>query len=420
MKRCNPSRWSWGLIPILLVAFIVVAGEGPKIEQELAQRSVAALEEQGYTWAQVHFLGRDGVLTGTAFSPEQRSAALETVSQIHGVSSVQDKAELLPMESPYIWLVTRSGDKLKIKGHVPTEEDHQTILGIIKATLPGLSIDDRMELASGAPPKQRWLGAISFALDQLGHLDRGSVQLTDMKLVITGIAQSEKAYKGIEETISSASLPTGLTLERYNVVPPEIDPYSWGVAYKDGTVKLSGHVPNEEMRNELLKNVAQAFSNASIEDSMSLGSGVPDGWSKAVMLAISQLARLDEGEVSVSGMDFRIEGMARDEETAKDVAKQLRESLPEDFEASDKIGTRKQSGSAEPSKSSSEGKPEKTMAQPFRPDAETNRRVYLWPRKQNRREAIEVEFRAHRLLGKDMLSRDESRDPRVATGHGSI
>jgi hypothetical protein len=37
MKRCNPSRWSWGLIPILLVAFIVVAGEGPKIEQELAR-----------------------------------------------------------------------------------------------------------------------------------------------------------------------------------------------------------------------------------------------------------------------------------------------------------------------------------------------------------------------------------------------
>lgn len=340
MPGCNPARWLWGLIPVLLVALLVIAGEGPRIERDLTRQASAVLNEKGHGWASIRFNGREAILTGTAFSPDQRNEAVEIVRRIAGVGEVQDRAKLLPGVSPYTWWATREDRSIKLKGHVPSEADRQTILGIVKATMPDLSIDDRMKLASGAPPKQQWLGAISFALNQLGPMTKGSARLSGMELDIMGEASTDTAYRAIHNAVESQR-PDNLVLKSANIVAPMISPYVWGILYKNGKVQLTGHVPNENVRNALLDRIEESFGGAVIEDGMTLGSGEPEGWPTVMKTVVAQLSRLDEGEVTIEGTSLAMTGVAADAGTAEEVVRTLRSSLPPSFKSEEKVHVRK-------------------------------------------------------------------------------
>lgn len=377
MNKCNPSKWVWGLIPVAAIVFLVVAGVAPKIEQDIAKRSAAALDQQGYYWAQLDFSGRDGVLTGSAINSDERHAALSAVSNIWGVSTVQDRAKLLPVADPFTWWATRKGNRIKIKGHIPGKADHQTILGIVKATMPELEIDDRMKLAAGAPPRQQWLGAISFALNQLGHLKNGSAALSGMELALKGEAGSITGYNAVKNALS-ARLPTGLLLTQKDIVPPGIEPYAWTVRHKSGKVVLTGHVPNDDDRRKLLDNVRNAFEGIVIEDRMQLGSGAPEEWARAVSIVVAQLARLEEGEAVLKDDEFAIDGIAADAETATDVADIVRKTLPANFKLTDRLRTRQGSSPEERSKAGSAARPEKILARPPVPGLDWKRPVILW------------------------------------------
>lgn len=369
MNGCSPFKWVWGLIPVVLIAFIVIAGEGPKIEQDLTRSAASALQASGHSWADIKFDGRQGILKGTAESPEDRNAAVKVVSDLKGVQKVQDRADLLPVAQPYTWWATREGARLKVKGHVPTQADRQTILGIVKATMPELEIDDRMKLATGLSDKQQWLGAVSFALNQLGHLKAGSARLADFGLDVSGEARSEADFIAVRNALS-AQMPAGLTLTKYQVIPPQIKPYAWAVEARAGTLKLTGHVPSDAMRRDFLQKAKKLFPDTVIEDGMTLGSGAPEGWTSVVTVSFTQLARLDEGRVTVKGDQLAIEGVAADEATAADVAKSVRGALPASFKSVEKIASRKP---AETPKSDSETKPERTMVAPPRNSAERSR-----------------------------------------------
>lgn len=374
MNGCDPFKWAWGLVPVILVALIVIAGEGPKIEQDLTRKAASALQASGHGWADIKFDGRQGILKGTVGTPEERNEAVRVVSDLRGVGKVQDRANLLPVVKPYTWWATREGTRVKVKGHVPTQADRQTILGIVKATMPELEIDDRMKLATGMADKQQWLGAVSFALSQLGHLKDGSARLTDLGLDVTGEASSEADFIAVRNALS-AQMPAGLTLTKYQVTPPQIKPYAWAVEVRAGTVKLTGHVPSDAMRRDFLQKAKKLFPGTTIEDGMTLGSGAPEGWTGVVSVSFTQLARLDEGRVTVKGDQLAIEGVAPDETTAADVAKSVRGGLPASFKSVEKIDSRKAPEPADSPKTEPAAKPEKTMVTPPRKSAERSRTI---------------------------------------------
>src|SRR5450755_3085110 len=54
----------------------------------------------------------------------------------------QGAATAGPRVSAYVWSATHSGSSLRLRGSVPSEEDHRTILGIVKAHFPDLDIED--------------------------------------------------------------------------------------------------------------------------------------------------------------------------------------------------------------------------------------------------------------------------------------
>ncbi len=336
MLRCKPSRWLLGLIPLALIALLVIYGERRFVEEDLKARAQRVLGDAGISWAIPSFEGRDGVVSGTAGREKERQRAIEIVNGVWGVRVVEDRAKLLPTVKPYTWWANRRKKTLKLKGHVPSEKDRKTVLGMARATFPGFQIIDRMKTALGAPSREAWLGGVSFGLQQLGSLKRGIARLDGTNFFITGEAVDGSGYKNIL-TALERDLPTGLVLEKQQIVPPRAKPFIWSVQYNKGAITFSGYVPNPEVRENILLHAKKKFPNAAIVDQTELASGQPRKWGQVAVFVLNQLVRLESGLVKLSGVDVTITGLAVDKATAENVAKTVRLGLPKVYRSTEQI-----------------------------------------------------------------------------------
>ena len=162
MPQCRPKKWLRGLIPLAVVTAFALYGQRDQIERDLTDRSTFALQKAELNWAYAIFDGRDAVLKGLTFSRSARDEALKVIGQVWGVRSVVDQSNLIASPDTYTWFAKKKDKRLKIRGHVPTNDGRRVILGFVKATMPELEVDDKMVIAGGAPPLQIWLGSVSL------------------------------------------------------------------------------------------------------------------------------------------------------------------------------------------------------------------------------------------------------------------
>jgi hypothetical protein len=236
----------------------------------------------------------------------------------------------------YVWSATRTGSSLRLRGNVPSEEDHRTVLGMVKAHFPDLEVEDRLKIAAGAPPKEQWIGAVSFGLKQLAHLKSGSARLLNVGLRVDGEARDVSAYAEVKKALAGL-LPTGLSILSDNVRPPRADPYIFMASLSADALTLSGSVPSEDALKRVREQSRRLFERPTLDDRLELGSGAPKDWDDAVAAALRALSRLDSGNIALSGLTLTIEGMAPDKGTAVIVSYQLRRDLPARFSTSESI-----------------------------------------------------------------------------------
>jgi len=83
--RCNWRRWLWGIIPLLVLSWVVVQAEHSRLERDLAERTRLALVHGGFPWALVEFKARDAVLTGRAPQEGEPGRAADALASVWGV-----------------------------------------------------------------------------------------------------------------------------------------------------------------------------------------------------------------------------------------------------------------------------------------------------------------------------------------------
>jgi OmpA-OmpF porin, OOP family len=334
--RCNLRRWLWGAIPLLVLSLVAVEVEHPRLEEDLGRRAALALSQAGLGWATVEFAGRNGVLSGRALQEGEPAKAAWLVRGLWGVRGVETRAGLIEKAEHYRWSASRRNHRIRLAGYVPNADARQAILGVAKASFPGLEVMDEMTLARGAPAGDVWLGGISFALQQLAALKRGDVRLDDLGLVVVGEAEDVAAYRAMKSALGEG-LPKGIKLLSDEVTPPVITPYTWAAEFSDGRLMLSGHVPNEADHAHLLDAAKAATPNAQPLDQMQPGVGAPRGFAAAAMASLRELPRLASGSAELRGTSLIVTGMARDQSTANSVRDALRAALPASITFSDEI-----------------------------------------------------------------------------------
>jgi hypothetical protein len=219
---------------------------------------------------------------------------------------------------------------------VPSEEDHRTVLGMVKAHFPDLELEDRLKIVVGVPSKEQWLGAVSFGLKQLAHLKHGSARLLSVGLKVDGEARSAADYAEVKKALAGP-LPTGLSIMSDNVRPPMAEPFIFTADLGPSGLTLSGSVPSEEARGRLRELSRQLFVRPTVDDQLQPASGAPKDWDGAVAAALRALSRLESGKIALSGLAVTIEGVAADKGTAVAVSYQLKRDLPALFSSSESI-----------------------------------------------------------------------------------
>jgi outer membrane protein OmpA-like peptidoglycan-associated protein/osmotically-inducible protein OsmY len=337
--RCNPLRWLWGLIPLALLSWVALLGEHERIERDLDVRTTSLLKQQSLGWARVSFTGRDGVVTGQAMDDVEQRKAYEVVRSTWGVRVLDDKTSLVDLEKNYIWSAAIRDGRVRLTGFVPSETARRTVADAAKATLPRREVDDRMRLARGAPNQAQWLGGINFALKQLAGLKSGKVDLDGLNLAVEGEAESFESYRGVR-TALSGNLPSGVKLKSERVTPPVVKPFTWSARSEKNQVVLTGHVPSERVRQDLVAAAKKQFPRSTVVDRMQTAAGEPRDWPAAATAALAKLARLDDGSAELRDSQLSITGLAADAPTADAVRRSLRTEVPGSFRTAEQIKVR--------------------------------------------------------------------------------
>lgn len=328
MLKCNPLRWLWGLLPLALLWWVGTVDMQRRIEADLAQRANEHLARNNLGWANVAFVGRDGLITGRAEEEsDQRRPAIE-VAKVWGVRSLEDRIEVLQFVKDYVWRATTKDGVLALSGFVPNEAARKAILASARTAFPKHKVEDQMDLARGAPDQKVWLGGTAFALRQLAALKTGGRSALEAAgLVLDGEADSSKGYETIRSELSRA-LPQGISLKTDRVIPPVVKPFTWAASLRNRQIELTGHAPSVQARDQIKSAAAAALSGASVTDRMTIASGAPADWQKVATLALAELGKLKQGNAETSDNQISVTGLTETEPAADAARAALEKGKP--------------------------------------------------------------------------------------------
>jgi OOP family OmpA-OmpF porin len=337
--RCNWRRWLWGLIPLIALSSAAIHLVRDAIEQDLADRARRVLSESGARWAAIAVDGRDVVLRGSATLDNEPVEAATALRRVWGVRHVNNNAGLAAKIEPFIWSARKRGNRVRLSGYVPNRKTRQVVIGIARAAMPGSEVVDLMHVGRGVPPTDTWIAGLSFALKQLASLKKGEVRLEDLAFAISGEAEDAAAYRALSATLKRG-LPKGITLANARIAAPVVSPYTWSAQFAGGQLVLSGHVPGDSVRAELLAAAGSAPAGTDIVDRMEPAEGAPADWPNVAAALVKELVRLESGSIALKDAALTVGGIAADEAQAQAVRAALRAAATAPFKLTDQIRVR--------------------------------------------------------------------------------
>jgi outer membrane protein OmpA-like peptidoglycan-associated protein len=198
-----------GLGLLLVLAFFCVRKHSAAIEDDLATRTRAAFQSQGFEWARSTFDGRTLKLAGAAPSVEMRDRAGGIAAGVWGVDEVDNQitvAAETPLSSTpiveYNTLLTLTDGKVALNGLVPDQQSRARLVGIVAKQFGAANISGQLKIQSGAP--DGWGQAAESAFSQLHLFDKASVQIINTQLNMAGTTSVDAASAQIQSGISRA------------------------------------------------------------------------------------------------------------------------------------------------------------------------------------------------------------------------
>src|SRR5262249_10834387 len=174
--------------------------------------------------------------------------------------------------------------------------------------------------------------AATFAIAALGRFNQGGVALDGMKLDVAGISRSVDDYEAALDSLKNG-LPSGLTVVSNAIKPAVVSPYEWKGERDGHNILLSGYVPSEEGKAEIADAISQYFSGLNVTDKLRVAAGEPKmDWIGGVKFAMSELARLGHGTVSLGDKTFSIEGEAMTPDAFSELLAMNAHTLPASLE----------------------------------------------------------------------------------------
>jgi OOP family OmpA-OmpF porin len=94
-----------------------------------------------------------------------------------------------PIADPFIFMADLGTNALSLSGSVPSEDSRKQLRDLSRQLFRRPGLDDRLELASGAP--KDWDEAAAAALRALSRLESGKIALSGLAVTIEGVAPDQ-------------------------------------------------------------------------------------------------------------------------------------------------------------------------------------------------------------------------------------
>jgi hypothetical protein len=91
-----------------------------------------------------------------------------------------------PIADPFVFTADLGANALSLAGSVPSEDSRKLVRELSRQLFRRPGLDDRLELASGAP--KNWDEAVAAALRALSRLESGKIALSGLAVTIQGVA----------------------------------------------------------------------------------------------------------------------------------------------------------------------------------------------------------------------------------------
>jgi OmpA-OmpF porin, OOP family len=316
------GKWWPGVIPLVVFwAFAAWTSTEP-LEADLVQRATATLKDTVLDKRRIAVAGRDVTFAADAFSEDGRLSAVASVEAVPGVRMVNDETRLVPEAKPFVWSAERDVVRVTLGGSSPLPSSKSKLVEAARATLGGVEVADRMNLARGAP--LRFDNVALLLLDQIAKLKEGKITLSDNKVTLSGMARDLGGREAIVAALKN--LPEGYSVAANDVKAP---PYIFQ-AYKDPvavTLTLTGYVPDNNVHAALVAAAGRKFFSEKVVDNLKASIGAPTGFAAAVVPALGALSRLSTGTLVVTDREVKLSGDALYEAAAT----QIRAGLGKDF-----------------------------------------------------------------------------------------
>lgn len=307
---------------------VTIASGDPPGFAEAASFAIAQLDRMHDGGVTLDGLNLD--VSGTAKSVDDYDALLTNLAGglPQGMKIVS--AAIAPaVAAPYGWSAEKNGQAVVLSGYVPSADDHDEVVATARIVFAGDTVDDRVRVAAGEP-RMDWIGAVKFAMGQLGRLARGKVEIGDHSYSIEGEAASAEAYGQVLDA-NGRTLPASLTLTRGAVTPPKVSPFRFIAERRGSGIAMSGYVPDEAAREAIFDAAHRKFGAVEISGDLVFAAGAPDGFVDAAVAALQALSRLAGGHVEVVDTVVTVQGLVYQPAAVDDITDMLSESLPDGF-----------------------------------------------------------------------------------------
>ncbi len=166
--------------------------------------------------------------------------------------------------------------------------------------------------------------------DALGKagLSWAKVRFTGRDGVLTGLAAEEseprRAFDISKKVWGVRVIDTRTDLMK------KVSEFSWLAKADKGRISLSGYIPSEDVRKNVIEAAKSAFPKFAIRDEMELARGTPpqDILLGAIGFGLKQLAQLNSGRIDLDGTALSIEGEASSATAYKSVMAALDGKMP--------------------------------------------------------------------------------------------
>ncbi|MBI1362142.1 MAG: OmpA family protein [Alphaproteobacteria bacterium] len=311
-EAAKPLLWV-GIIG-LLATVVFTIWMGPSSASALQKRvqvaADASLVSAQFTWAKAIADGQAVRLEGVAPSDTAKSGARAAAFGAigaggpfsGGVTAVSAAGvDVAGPVSPYVWTARRDANGGIILGGVAP--NRQTLGEIRQAAhrLYGGKVSGAMALATGAPNGVDWQKAAITGLEALQHLDRGSAELRDGRLLVTGQAPSDAVATEASARVSAAG-------DNVRIISEIAGPSEWTATLDNGKLVFAGKVASRDAQDLLRKSAGAAFGATPVEDNTVVGA--TGSWEKRIAAAMPNFSKFQSGKITIQGTAITITGKA--------------------------------------------------------------------------------------------------------------